>query len=132
MKRVGDHEPNLENGLDHFKRAGHLAFWLRRFAPIVEATDPKKNLADAEGYDLTNDEMALRDLLNGYVNEYVAFDISYNLCRYYEGHKLQNPIDLAAFKLDREYIGMVCNFMKYKSASPHAFTVILKSLFYAR
>lgn len=132
LKRVGDHEPHIEDGLDHFKRSAHLAFWIRRFDPVVEAIDLEKSLADAEGYGLTNDQKDFRNLLYGYVNEYLAFDLAFQFCRYYESHRTDGPVDLSAFKLDREYIAMVCNFLKYKSVSPHSLTVILKSLFYRR
>lgn len=132
MKRVSNHEPHIEDGLDHFKRAAHLAFWVRRFDPVVEAVDLTKNLADAEGYGLTDAERDFRSLLYGYVNEYLAFDIAYQFCRYYESHKTENPADLSKFNLDREYVVMVCNFLKYKSVSPHALTVVLKSLFFGR
>ncbi len=132
MKRVGDHEPHIEEGLDHFKRAAHLAFWLRRFAPVVEAVDLTLNLGDSEGYPVSKDEQEFRDLLYGYVNEYLAFDLAVSFCCYYESHRTENPVDLSGFKLDREYIAMVCNFLKYKSVSPHSLTVILKSLFFSR
>src|SRR4051794_29659754 len=32
-------EPQLEDGPDHFKQCGHLAFWLRRLSPVVEVVD---------------------------------------------------------------------------------------------
>lgn len=132
MGRVGDHEPLMEEGLDHFKRAAHLAFWIRRFDPVVEAIDLTLNLGDAEGYPLSKDEQDFRDLLYGYVNEYLAFDLAFQFCLYFESHRTENSVDLSGFKLDREYIVMVCNFLKYKSVSPHSLTVILKSLFFGR
>ena len=132
LKRVADHEPQIEDGLDHFKRSAHLAFWIRRFDPVVEAIDLTKNLGDAEGYPLTSDVIEFRKLLYGYVNEYLAFDLAYQFCRYYESNRTDGPVDLTKFKLDREYIVMVCNFLKYKSVSPHSLTVILKSLFHRR
>jgi len=131
LGRVGNHEKHIEEGLDHFKRAGHLAFWLRRFAPVVEARDDQNNLGDAPGYDLTNQEKAFRDILYGYANEYLAFDLAYQFCRFYESQRENGP-NLSAFKIDRDYIITVCNFLKYKSVSPHALTVILKSLFFGR
>src|SRR5262249_38423188 len=69
LRRVNDHEPHLSGGLDHFKRCGHLAFWVRRMSPVVEAIDLTTNPQDAPGYPLSDDEKAFRDLLFGYCNE---------------------------------------------------------------
>src|ERR1044071_4432111 len=65
LKRVNDHEPQLGGGLDHFKRCGHLAFWVLRMGPVIDAIDTTKNVADAPGYAVSADETAFRDLLFG-------------------------------------------------------------------
>lgn len=129
MERVGAHEKQLEDGLDHFKRSGHLAFWMRRFTPIVEAEDLTQNLADAAGYELLDTEREFRDLLFGYVNEYLAFDLGYQFTRFYEQTRLGASDRAKELVLNREYIAMACHFMKYKTVSPHALTMIYKSLF---
>ena len=129
LSRVGTHEPNLDDGLDHFKRCGHLAFWLRRMAPIVEAIDTTNNLADAAGYALSADEIEFRDLLLGYCNEYIAFDYSFQICKYYELGKVPPSARAAVVAPSREYYQTMCHFLKYKNVSPHAMHLIFKSLF---
>ncbi|MEH2481544.1 hypothetical protein V1282_004901 [Nitrobacteraceae bacterium AZCC 2146] len=129
LSRVGAHEPNLEDGLDHFKRCGHLSFWLRRMGPIVEALDTTKNLGDSAGYDLSRDEIDFRELLLGYCNEYIAFDFSYQICKYYEMGKVPPSPRATAIAPSREYFQTMCQFLKYKNVSPHAMHLIFKSLF---
>lgn len=129
LTRVGAHEPNLEDGLDHFKQCGHLAFWIRRMSPIVEAHDTTKNHGDAEGYPLTDDEIAFRRLLLGYCNEYLAFDYGFQICKYYElgGGSARAGVVAPS----RQYYQATCQFLKYKNVSPHAMHLIYKSLFIA-
>jgi hypothetical protein len=129
LSRVGTHEPNLEDGLDHFKQCGHLAFWLRRMSPIVEAHDTTKNMSDAEGYPLSINEIEFRKLLLGYANEYLAFDYAYQICKYYEIGKEGGSDRAQNLAPSREYYWTACQFMKYKNVSPHALHLILKSLF---
>jgi hypothetical protein len=133
LKRVNNHEPQLKkgDGLDHFKRSGHLAFWVRRMGPVVEAIDTTLNLADSPGYDVSEDEAAFRDLLFGYCNEYLAFDLGYQFCRYYEIGKRGGSARAEALVLDEDYIRTTCHFLKYKNVSPHALYLIYKSLFIA-
>lgn len=129
LKRVGEHEPNLGDGLDHFKSCGHLAFWLRRMSPLVEATDTTLNLGDAEGYPLSNDEIAFRKLLLGYANEYLAFDYGYQICKYYEVGKKGGSAFAENLVLSREFYQTTCQFLKYKNVSPHGVHLIFKSIF---
>ena len=129
LDRVGRHEPQLEDGLDHLKQCGHLCFWLRRLSPIVEAHDTTRNMGDAEGYSLTDDEKAFRKLLLGYCNEYLAFDYAYQICRYYELGKAGGSARAEALFPPREFYVSICQFMKYKNVSPHALHLIYKSLF---
>jgi hypothetical protein len=129
LKRVNDHEPQLGEGLDHFKRCGHLAFWVRRMGPVVEAIDTTRNIADAPGYDLSSDEKAFRDLLFGYCNEYLAFDLGFQFCRYYEIGKAGGSARANSLVLDENYIRTACHFLKYKQVSPHALFLLYKSLF---
>lgn len=129
LKRVTDHEPQLGDGLDHFKRCGHLAFWVRRMSPVVEAVDTTKNLADAEGYAISADEQAFRDLLFGYCNEYLAFDLGFQFCRFYELAKKGGSVRAGQLVLSEDYIKTACHFLKYKQVSPHALFLVYKSLF---
>ena len=127
LKRVGEYEPAIANGLDHFKRAGHLSFWLRRMSPIIELVDVTTNLGDAEGLPLSADESAFRLVLEAYSNEYIAFDIGLQFCKFYEiSLGSSRAINLI---LSRDYLVTMSNFMKFKTVSPHAMFLIYKSLF---
>lgn len=133
MKRVQQHEPGLHDGLNHFKQCGHLAFWLRRMSPIIELMDV--NFGDSERPMLPT-ETAFRSLLEGYTNEYLAFDFCYQICKYYETHKTDqegNSISSERARtllLSPDYYKTACHFMKYKNVSPHAMQLIYQSLFY--
>jgi hypothetical protein len=106
------------NGLDHFKQCGHLAFWVRRLSPVVEFSD--LDFGDSE-MPVKPKEKALRDLLKGYVNEYLAFDFGYHLCRYYEARHKEKPSSRASrLALSPDYYQMISHFMKFKNVSPHA------------
>ncbi|NJL08366.1 MAG: protein-glutamate O-methyltransferase family protein [Methylacidiphilales bacterium] len=130
LKHVGKHEPNLTDGLDHFKQCGHLSFWIRRLSPVVEATDSKSDLGDAEGYDLSTIEIGLRDTLFGYANEYLAFDYCFIICKYYEANKKGSPSEFARdLTISPDYYKVIRQFLKYKSVSPHAMHLIYRSLF---
>ncbi|NEU11300.1 hypothetical protein G3T14_04065 [Methylobacterium sp. BTF04] len=129
LERVGSHENKLYEGLDHFKRAGHLAFWLRRMSPIVEFVDETMNIADGGEYTLDESELKFRDLIAGHANEYMAFDIGFQYCKFYElsvGSKIAGTLDLS-----EDYIRTTCHFMKYKQCSPHSLFMVYKSLFYS-
>ena len=129
IDRVATHEKNLEDGLDHLKHAGHLAFWVRRLSPLVEAQDETKNLADAAGYDLSTHEIDFRELLLGYANEYLAFDIGYQIARYYEIAKEGGSARAESLVISRDYYRTMCHFLKYKNVSPHGLHLVYKSLF---
>jgi hypothetical protein len=127
LARVGKHEKRLENGLDHFKQAGHLTYWLRRMGPIVEATDATQNPGDSEGYPLTQDEIAFRNLMLGHCNEYLAFDFGFQIVKFYE--LSEGECRAKNLTLSPDYIGRMCHFLKYKHVSPHALHIIFNSLF---
>lgn len=129
LDRVGTHEPKLLDGLDHFKHAAHLAFWLRRIAPLVEAVDVTQNISDAQGYPLSEAENSFRAILHPYAAEYLAFDFGYQIVKFYEnGHC---PISKKPNKVDVDnYYYNICHFMKYKNVSPHAMYLIYSSLYF--
>jgi hypothetical protein len=130
LTRVGSHEPRLDEGLDHLKQAGHLAFWLRRMSPIIEAYDLNDNLADSPGYDLTDTQVEFRKLLLGYCNEYLAFDFGFNFCKFYEIGKDGGSRRASDLVLSQDYYMATCHFLKFKNVSPHAMHLIYKSLFF--
>lgn len=134
LKRVGTHEKQLTDGLDHFKQSGHLSFWLRRMGPIVEFQD--LDFGDSER-PMTKKEKALRNLAAAYANEYIAFEFCFQVCKYYETKKEIKPDSklkpsprASTLYLSPEYYQTVCHFLKYKNVSPHALHLIYKSLFY--
>lgn len=132
LRRVGGHEPNLGGGLDHFKQSGHLTFWLRRMSPIVEAHDLTSSLGDAPGLPLTSAEKDLREILFGYCNEFVAFELGYQICLFYERAREMGKNQNLTLVPDDEYYKIMCHFLKYKTVSPHAMFLIYKSLFFNR
>lgn len=129
MNRVEEREEQLQDGLDHFKQCGHLAFWLRRMSPVVEAIDTTQNLADAEGLPVTSNEEAFRNLLFGYLNEYLAFDFCYQICRFYESGLSGGQERVNSRVLSADYYRTMCHFLKYKTVSPHSLFLIYKSIF---
>lgn len=126
LERVSANEPNLDQGLDHFKQCGHLAFWIRRFTPLIELQDPTKNLGDAEGYPLSEYAIKFRKLLAGYGNEFLAFDFGFQIVRFYQ-KGLGSP--RGDFTPTQDYVETVCHSLKYKAASPHSMHMLYKSLF---
>ena len=116
---------------DHFKHVAHLAYWLRRASPVVEFSNVQhfRDHAIADDPDI----QAACDLLYRYSNEYFAFDIGVQFCRYYGQ---QTAIKAVAhppqFDLDHDFVEATCYFLKEKNVSPHALFLIYKALFYRR
>ncbi|RYC31894.1 hypothetical protein D3273_10690 [Lichenibacterium minor] len=129
VDRVGSHEKHLVNGLDHFKQAGHLAFWLRRMSPLIEASDPTQDIQDSSGYELDETESAFRDLLFAGPNEYLAFDFGFQIVRFYEMARIDRVTPCPDIRPSRDYYQTTCHFLKYKNVSPHGLHIIYKSLF---
>jgi len=125
IKRLIAVEPNLKGGLDHFKQCAHLAYWLRRKSPIVDYVDWAAQVENLD--ELYPDEIARRDLLSKYGEEYLAFDFGLKICTYYELEKLEHPRSSAP-ALSIAYITDVCHMLKFKHVSPHAMYLIYKSL----
>ena len=110
---------------DHFKQAAHLAYWLRRTAPIV-----KMNCPDLKG-NFGNVDSA-REIHFKYGNEYSAFTVGFDLCRFYEANKKGSNPDIYAsdYSMNDDYITVMAHFLKTKNVSPHALYLIYKSLFF--
>lgn len=129
LQRVGEREKKLSDGMDHFKQAGHLAFWIRRMGPVTEAMDLLADMPPEEAEKKLGGVGAdYREFLFAYCNEYLAFDFGFNLCRFYE--LAQEPASDRAkeLRLGEDYLRLACNFMKYKTVSPHAMMLVYKSL----
>lgn len=128
LDRVSKFE--LNSGIpDHYKQCGHLIYWLRRASPVVEWVDASKNLGDAEGFPDRPEDIQLKELLFKYGNEYLAFDLGYRICRFFEIGRVDYPLAPDARVLTQDYLRTVSHFLKVKNVSPHAMYLILKSLF---
>ena len=105
---------------DHFKRAGIIAYWLRRHAPVF-------------GFELCNGMPSQRqrriqeELLIEYGHVYLAFVFGYKLCLFFVREDTRGK---TMPELDQNYIESICYLMKYKSVSPHSLGFIYRSLFY--
>lgn len=126
LKRVQKHESRLK-GLNIYKQAGHLAFWIRRTSPVTEAVDGTGNMSVGPA-PFTKRQLDFEKLITSYCNEYLAFDFGFQLVKFYRlgkpGGRAEN-LDLSV-----RYYKTVCQFMKYKQVSPHALHLIYKSLFF--
>lgn len=130
LSRVGNNEPRLDDGLDHFKQCGHLVFWLRRMSPVVSVVDLTASIQDGHEFHLRDEDRMFRDFLMAYMNEYLSFDLGFQICKRYEidsGHDGAGDVTLTP-----EYYAMACHFMKYKHVSPHSLSLVYKSLFFSR
>ncbi|MBC7953430.1 MAG: hypothetical protein H7Z12_16620 [Rhodospirillaceae bacterium] len=128
VDRVSKYE--LDSGTpDHYKQCGHLVYWLRRSSPVVEWVDASNNLGDAEGLPDLPEHAQMKELLLKYGNEYLAFDLGYRICRYFEVSREDNPLSEDGRLLTPDYLRTISHFLKTKNVSPHAMYLILKSLF---
>lgn len=128
LARVDEREKKLEDGLDHFKHCGRLAYWLRRTSPVVEFLE--KPGAYFTGHEELNErEEALRYLLFEHGMEYLAFDWAFQICRFYEKTRSDLSPKKGNVVLSHDYVQTICHFMKRKNVSPHALSLILLSLF---
>jgi hypothetical protein len=125
MTRVGAKEPKLIHGLDHFKRLGHLVFWLRRFSPVIGANET------IQDNDLDEKQKKFRKIFVNYSNEYPAFDLGFQFCNLYYTVRSGNS-STAAVELEPNFVEDMCYFLKYKSVSPHAIAMIYRSIFETR
>lgn len=124
VKRLSDMERNLKDGADHFKQCAALAYWLRRMSPVVDYID----WFNPDGDDLHPHEVDLRDLIARYGTEYIAFDLGFQICAYYETERVDSPRQFYP-NLTGEYLVDVCHMMKFKHVSPHSLYLVYKSIF---
>ena len=128
IERVEKHEPNLSEGMDHFKQCAHMAFWIRRMSPLIDASEAG-GLYSGDPPPITDDMQAFRELLFAYSNEYLAFDFGYQICRFYEINLTDASPRAKELVLTEDYLRTACHFLKYKTVSPHALFLAYKSLF---
>tara|TARA_R110002073_G_scaffold267275_1_gene430613 strand:- start:303 stop:851 length:549 start_codon:yes stop_codon:yes gene_type:complete len=111
-----------------FKRAGFLAFWLRRECPVTIWDDSAQQ----------PDKMSKADLygaafLRMYGAEWLAFKLGYEICLHVESSIEGGQYDAGSLdNLTTAYIDDMVEFLKRKSVSPHAMYLIYKSLFLRR
>lgn len=122
-ERLKDSLPKGSNQPDHFKQAGTLAYWLRRFSPIIAFT------AEDDDINCDKDVIELREFLRDYGEVFLAFDLGLQICRFFERHKEGANTNARDPSLDIKYAQMICYYLKYKNVSPHAITLIYASLF---
>ena len=116
--------------LDHFKRAAFLAFWLRRLTPIIRI--------DAISTGIVNEKRE-QGRYFAFANELLAYSVALQLCGYYE-YQRQTAREMPALAMTpasfitgrvrswaivRDYV-MV---LRHKAVSPHAFYLVLRSMF---
>ena len=105
---------------DHFKRAGIIAYWLRRHTPVF-------GFQPCDGMPSQKQKRIQEELLMEYGHVYLAFALGYKICLFFVredtgGKTMPEP--------DQSYIESICYLMKYKSVSPHSLGFIYRSLFY--
>ncbi|BBK30369.1 hypothetical protein STHU_10030 [Allostella humosa] len=127
LARVGAAEPNLAEGMDHLKQCGHLAYWLRRMAPVIDYEDVLKAAEDdPEPYP---EEAAFRSMITGYGTEYLAFDFGRKICSIYEELRVDRGTPFQHPAITATYIKDTCHMLKFKHVSPHSMYLIYRSLF---
>jgi hypothetical protein len=109
---------------DHFKRAGFLAYWLRRRQVV-------SRLAADQGFE-GDQRLRERFLINH--NEYSAFLFGFRICIYFElDAKLRESADISdyigAHSLDPRFVLDVSTLMKNKNVSPHSLYLIYRACF---
>lgn len=109
-------------GLDHFKQAGILAFWLRRRLVIERI-----HYLDPEIESGLKDPFPIQERFVEFGNEVASFFLGFHFCFRYEFE--QRSWDLPTAHLDDDYVATIATLLKRKNVSPHAMYLIYKSLF---
>jgi hypothetical protein len=109
---------------DHLKRAGFLAYWLRRRQVVHHILDIEGTSADIAGRD--------KFLINH--NEFCAFVLGLRICHYFSlAEKLRADPDISDFlssqNLDFDFLVDVSTLMKNKNVSPHSLYLIYRACF---
>ena len=132
IKRLSENSMHNDSGKpDHFKHAGILAYWLRRLPPIcslIETTPRYRNLIESiqtesgQNFQQLSCEDFGAYLLCEYTDVYLAFDFGLRICeRFNYLGETKN--------FTKNYLRMMCYFLKYKNVSPHGLIMIYQSLF---
>ncbi len=121
IKRLPESITN-SNEPDHFKRAGYIAYWLRRYRPVIKWDDQHKDK------NLSPEAERAREFFNDYIHEYLAFNMGYRVSLFYAMNSVDSDGKIPHI-IDASYLNDVCYLMKYKSISPHAMNMIYRYLF---
>lgn len=110
-------------GLDHYKQAGFLAYWLRRRDVLEEITAMQNPIPG-----IARDYISpLQETFIDFGNEIGSFLFGFHYCLRYEyGRRIS---DLRACQLPEDYILAMAVMLKQKNVSPHALYLVYKSLF---
>ena len=112
-------DSKMKTSPDHFKRAGVMAYWLRRHNPVT--------FVQESGIPPNNNYKRARDFLSEHGHVYLAFAMGYKICRYYIS---ESSGDYDMPLPTPNYLKSICYLMKYKSVSPHSLGFIYRSLFF--
>lgn len=107
-------------GLDHFKHAGILAFWLRRRLVI-------ERIRYLQPEDSRVEPSSTQDRFVEFADELCSFFLGFHFCFRYEYE--ERRWDLPTAHLSDDYVATMVTFLKRKNVSPHAMYLIYKSLF---
>jgi hypothetical protein len=121
IKRVYDDPKAVP---DHFKRAGFLAYWLRRRQVVHHIGASAVDSADTADVD--------KFLINH--NEFCAFTLGLRICHYFSlADRLRVEPDISDYlnsqNLDFDFLIDVSTLMKNKNVSPHSLYLIYRAIF---
>ncbi len=117
-KHMSNSLPDKNSVPDHFKIAGVLVYWLRRFAPVSDLRDLSSTREASED---------LMELLKKYPSEILAFGFGLSICNYFESEKKYNPVGKPS--VDANFYNIICYMMKFKNISPHSLGAIYRALY---
>ena len=117
-------QPENTNGMaDYFKWSASLAFWLRRFSPVITARN------DRSGGQGGDDGFAA--VLKESPSELLAFDLGLTICESFRSSH-EGRSEPSSQKASRQYrcdIRRVCRTLRYKNVSPHSLELMYRSLY---
>ena len=77
-------------------------------------------------------EQQLRDILDPYGSEYLAFDLGFQICLHYELNRSDKDSTRVSIPITEEFIIDICHMLKFKNVSPHSVHMIYRALFLGR
>lgn len=128
LTELGEIDPEWR-GLVHSLYSAHLCYWLRQCSPIT-AMHERPHRGDP----------AYREFLKAYGNEFVAFEVGFRICRFFEARRadLYAMLDALArlrggsiteVSVSTTFLRAVCRILKEQSVSAPALVLIYRALF---